>query len=196
VVDAFLAATDWFLAGPGLAVGAASVGTLFIAVIQMEAERRRRRVDEHVWQARRVSGWPGAEVDRDASEPSRGRDQEIVLENGSGEPVWRAVVTLVMIQGAAWRTGEELQANYPPNLVPSFQRTMGLIPPGRSRIWVDGNWHAMQLRAGVEVAFTDRAGVHWVRRANGNLEELNEAAFDHYKVVRPMSHVVPEPVRL
>jgi hypothetical protein len=31
----------------------------------------------------------------------------------------------------------------------------------------------MQGRCGAEVAFTDRAGRHWIRRATGALEELD-----------------------
>ena len=37
----------------------------------------------------------------------------------------------------------------------------------------------MRGQAGVEVSFTDTAGLHW-RRVSGDLEELPEGAIDHY----------------
>jgi hypothetical protein len=52
--------------------------------------------------------------------------------------------------------------------------TMSLLPPGTWRTWISGRgWGGiLSGRLGVDLAFTDRAGLHWVRRANGQLEEL------------------------
>jgi hypothetical protein len=45
----------------------------------------------------------------------------------------------------------------------------------------------MQGRLGVEVAFTDGAGRHWVRRApTGNLGSLEAAPVEHYNIGRPL----------
>jgi hypothetical protein len=68
-----------------------------------------------------------------------------------------------------------------------------VIPPGRWRVSVDGGWNGMYSRLGLEVAFTDRAGAHWVRRADGRLEQLPRGAFDHFELSRPLDLTPPEP---
>ena len=96
--------------------------------------------------------------------------------NASPEPVYNVVVGIVFIQGAAPRTTEELmkvrlrEGDY--QGVPTT--TLNVLPPGKSRAWIHGSgWTSfMAARAGAEIAFTDRAGVHWIRRANGMLTEL------------------------
>jgi hypothetical protein len=42
------------------------------------------------------------------------------------------------------------------------------------------------------VAFTDRAGAHWVRRADGRLEQLPRGAFDYFELPRPLELTPPE----
>lgn len=39
-------------------------------------------------------------------------------------------------------------------------------------------------QANAEIAFTDRRGRHWLRRAFGQLLETNEAALEHYHSAR------------
>ena len=75
----------------------------------------------------------------------------------------------------------------------SYRAAMGLTPPGRWRTYVEGGWGGMMRRPGIEVAFTDSAGVYWVRRTNGSLDEISENAFDHVKLDRPLMLVTPEP---
>jgi hypothetical protein len=59
-------------------------------------------------------------------------------------------------------------------------------------VCVDGAWNGMYSRLGVEVAFTDRAGAHWVRRADGRLEQLPRGAFDYFELPRPLELTPPE----
>jgi hypothetical protein len=54
----------------------------------------------------------------------------------------------------------------------------------------------MGFRAAAEVAFKDRAGVSWVRRGTGELEELPAATLDYYRdfgVQGPYEFQTPEP---
>lgn len=51
----------------------------------------------------------------------------------------------------------------------------------------------MSRRAGAEVAFRDAKGGFWIRRANGELDELTSAPFD-LKVPRPISDYELEPL--
>jgi hypothetical protein len=71
-------------------------------------------------------------------------------------------------------------------------RTLSVIPPGTSYTWVGGGWGAMMARPGVEVAFTDRAGVHWLRSPDGVLTEIPEAPTDYYGLDGPHDWNVPE----
>lgn len=63
--------------------------------------------------------------------------------------------------------------------------TASVLPSGTHRIWIRGFWldaagGGLSARSGAEVAFTDRAGNHWIRRANGQLEELPEDPIEHF----------------
>jgi hypothetical protein len=78
----------------------------------------------------------------------------------------------VFIQGAGPRRGED-------GVNSSYRRTLSILPPGRWRVEVPGGWAGMSRRPGVEVAFTDRAGIHWIRRATGALDEIQKAPIDH-----------------
>jgi hypothetical protein len=148
-----------------------------IALVQIRNDRKRRRHIERRAQAERVSAWPG----------QNGERQPVTLFNGSDEPVYEAVVTLVLIQGAGAQRGEDLA----PELA-GYRATTGVIPPGRWLVYVEGGWGGMYRKPGVEVAFTDRAGIHWVRRANGQLEEISQGAFEYFNLSRPLELVTPE----
>jgi hypothetical protein len=129
-------------------------------------------------QAERVSVWSGPSAD----------PQPVALLNHSDEPVYEAVATFVFIDGSGPPRGEEVS----PELAARRVR-VGVIPPGRWWVCVDGGWNGMYPRLGVEVAFTDRAGAHWVRRADGRLEELPRSAFDYFELPRPLELTAPEP---
>jgi hypothetical protein len=74
-------------------------------------------------------------------------------------------------RGLAW--GDWLDHYHYPGPYPPFA-VFPLLPPGRWSVAVrDVEDHPMQGRYGAEVAFTDRAGRHWIRRATGALEELD-----------------------
>jgi hypothetical protein len=127
----------------------------------------------------------------------------IFVNNSSAEPIYEVVAGIVFIQGAgAPRTLEELLTFRQQRRrkiaelaakgvdVASEQRafqhnpveTSGIVPPGTWRIWVGGKgWTSvMSGRGGVDIAFVDRAGVSWVRRAMGQLEELPERPLEHF----------------
>jgi hypothetical protein len=77
--------------------------------------------------------------------------------------------------------------------------TASILPPGRHRVWVGGiGWgRGMGGRPGAEVAFTDRAGRHWIRRATGRLEEIPKEPFEYFKewgLFGPYDLQNPEPI--
>jgi hypothetical protein len=177
--------TDWIVA-IGTAVAAiGTAGTLIAGLIQIGNERSARRRDELTMQARerraqaaRVSAWPIA-----ASSSER---TSIALLNGSESPVYRAIASLVMIQGAGPREGRELQ-----DYLRQYQTSLALIPPGKFFTSVAGGWAGMSRRPGIELAFTDAAGIHWLRSADGSLSELALAPADHYRITPPLSWETP-----
>jgi hypothetical protein len=160
----------------------AAAGWLTSALIAMRRDRNEQRERPRVAcreQAERVSVWPGPIAD----------PQPVALLNHSDDPVYEAVATFVFIDGSGPTRGEEVS----PELAARRAR-VGVIPPGRWRVCVHGEWNGMFARLGLEVAFTDRAGAHWVRRADGRLEELPRGAFDHFHLSRPLELTSPEPV--
>ncbi len=127
----------------------------------------------------------------------------IYLLNGSLEPVYTLVVSIVFIQGAAPHTTEEmLEAAHPRDSTNAWAEapatTVSILPPGKWRIWIPGTHGAGVLagRSGAEAKFSDRAGAHWIRRALGKLEELPQPPFEYFRQWQlhgPYALEVPEP---
>jgi hypothetical protein len=126
---------------------------------------------------RAATVWPGPSAD----------PQPVALLNSSDEPVYEAVASFVFIDGSGPMRGEDASRELEARRV-----RIGVIPPGRWRVCVAGGWNGMYSRLGVEVAFTDHAGVHWVRRADGQLEQLPRGAFDYFELPRPLDLTPPE----
>jgi hypothetical protein len=177
-----------------------TVGALGAALWQINTERQRRhereeqeRAEQHLAQARLIAAVRGPI--RPAGEFTRDGQTGIDLINGSAEPVYRLVVAIVSIQGAGmptiekWVEWRDSDYGHP---VPVT--TASILPSGTYRIWIDGlNWgQVLSGRTGAEVAFTDRAGSHWIRHASGQLEELTEDPISHYLGAGPHDLQTPE----
>ncbi len=172
-----------------------TVGTLIAALVQLNRERQaRQRLEREASerarhaQAQRMSAWVG---DRDpllasAAAENRARRQRIEPLNASDEPVYRAVVYLVYIQGAGPRDGRDLErlvreAQEAGRQGPTdLRRMLSVIPPGQHYTTVSGDWGILSGRPGTDMAFTDRAGVHWHRASDGALEEIDQPAVEYY----------------
>jgi hypothetical protein len=164
--------TAWSTAAA--AVG--TVGTLVFLVIQLASERRRRQGRERRAQAEKVSGW----ITSDWMHHRQDGKQTIALHNESSEPVYQAVIHLVFVQGGP-ATGRDMDKD-----MPGFRQAVLVIPPGRHFLTMNELFHHMHRRHGVELAFTDRSGVHWLRDAKGRLNEINQAAPDFYGLGLPV----------
>lgn len=163
-----------------------TVGALGAALWQIGSERRRRHQREVFDQARRIAAVVGPDKppEEEGQEGWRGID----LSNGSDEPVYRLLVAMVAIQGDDPHTIEEIveygehwqqkQGERP--LLPIG--TTSILPSGTYRLWIYGRFRAgvLDSRYAAEVAFTDRAGAHWIRHATGQLEKLPEDPITHY----------------
>lgn len=126
-------------------------------------------------QARSVSAW----LDDPHSIPAHA-----TLANSSTEPVFQVVMSLVGIQGAGPPTdASEAPGNY------EFRTCVGVLPPGEFHFDLPSAGHAMNIHLAIEVAFSDGAGVHWVRHGDGILSELPCSAPDYYSLPRPIHWV-------
>jgi hypothetical protein len=72
-----------------------------------------------------------------------------------------------------------------------FQHALILIPPGRSFTSVSSSYRAHYGDPAIGIAFTDWAGVHWCRSAEGTLTEIPVPAAEHYGI-DPTYWAMPE----
>jgi hypothetical protein len=114
-----------FLADQGFWTALGSVATAAAVVVALTAlflERRARRHEERVAQARKISAW----VERvDFSGPGTA-----VALNFSDGPVYRFVAFLVLAQGAGPHTGEEVAVRDDDLAHPGARL---VLPPGQTR---------------------------------------------------------------
>ena len=178
------------------------------ALWQIGAERNRRHGREeqeaeerHLAQARRIAAVLGPEERPAKGQPDILGRTGIDLINSSPEPVYRLVVAIVDIQGAGtartiegWLEYRDREREtYRPGLASAPITTVSILPGGTCRAWINGVWGGgLGVRHGAEVAFTDRAGSHWVRRATGQLEELAADPITHYLGAGPHDLGVPD----
>ena len=172
-------ATDWITAVGTVLAAIGTVGAFIAVLVQIKSERdARKRLEreaeqrERRAQAERISAWP----------TSTGT-KLVTLSNRSEEPVYRAVASVLA------REPEENSSH----TSPAYRATLALIPPGEHRTVVEGGWGGVSSRRpGVELAFTDRAGVHWVRFADGRLVEISQPPVEYYDLERPTDWRMPK----
>ncbi len=75
--------------------------------------------------------------------------------------------------------------------MPGYRQAILVIPPGTYRVTMPEAFHHMHRRHGVQLAFTDRAGVHWLRGSKGQLDEIKESPPDHYGLSLPVHWEAP-----
>jgi hypothetical protein len=112
----------------------------------------------------------------------------VAMYNHSSLPVYNAVVTLVLVQGAGPRYGTEVNKLA---LEGEYQRYFSSIPPGKYETQVSAGWAGMMARPGIEIAFTDHSGQNWVRYANGRLVALAKTPALYYKLDEPVGWESP-----
>ncbi|WP_156763821.1 hypothetical protein [Mycobacterium sp. 852002-50816_SCH5313054-b] len=183
-----------------------TVGTLAWGVGQGLYLMAQANREKRLAQARQISGWttplppsiPRADIFPPAFGPCQNA-QSVHLANSSAEAVYEVVVHIVWIQGAAPRTGEEIEAHYRnprPGEPPDRMRAVvQVLPPNTYWLPLAGPTSMVPAgRLGLEVAFTDGAGRHWIRRVpTGNLEQLDTPPVEHYGIGRPLGYSEVKP---
>lgn len=178
--------SDYLTAWATAAAAIGTVGTLAFLVVQLMNERRAHDARSKRAQAEKVSGWIGSDWMHQTEETDA---QRIELLNASGEPVYRSVVHLVFVQGGP-QTGLEIDEQE----AGRFRVALLVIPPGRYYVEVPPAFHHMFRRHGVELPFTDRSGIHWLRSSDGSLREIEQAPVDFYGLGLPVDWASPEEV--
>ena len=139
-----------------------------------------RNENESRRQAEQVTAWLGDEV-----EPSGTDDRRylsLFIRNASRQVVYDLVASLVSLQGAFRETaiGDRGHPSH------QYRALVGNVPPEMVTTKIGFDRYGMSLRFGVELAFRDARGRHWVRRRDGFLEEVDEGPLDLYEISRPV----------
>lgn len=141
-----------------------------------------RRIDTRDNQSGRVAAW--------ITDATFGNLTTATVRNGSDLPVYRAIAWLVLGTGAGPRTGEDLMADLKRAatadeqdlwMATSRPTMLPVVAPGEQAVelptWTGGG---MSQTPGVEIAFSDAAGRHWIRRVDGRLEHIDKEPWRHY----------------
>jgi hypothetical protein len=151
---------------------------------------------------RRVCGW-ATPLETETKDGLERSPEHIYFSNTSGEPVYELIAYLVYVQGAAASTGEEVESffrgdpyqNYPGVGVWDVRAIVQILPPGNFHLKLESYPdHPQQGQLGLEVAFSDGSGGHWVRRVpSGVLEPLASGPVEHYGIDAPLDYNVVTP---
>lgn len=188
------------LAPGDLGTWVGSVGivlTLAATVWQVGREARFRRRAMIRAQAVSISAWSSGSEPTNSTDPREASVRSVLtIANRSDAPVYEVVVNLVLIQGAAPRMGEDwmrVSKDSGTTQLP-FGKVFGAVGPGQWRMTVDPGWAVQQARPAAEIAFTDAAGNHWVRRGTGKLERLRKSPIAHFGIRGPIDYQAADPV--
>jgi hypothetical protein len=152
----------------------ATAAAVVVALATVISDQRSRSAEAEKAQARRIVAWVN-----DVSDDEKG-PTVAVLRNSSDEPVYRLLAWLAYYPGP---TSEILARGGHNNSTPSPYL---IVPPGNFQIELPPFVHGMHKRPLVEIAFTDAAGRHWIRRQNGSLERIGKSAVEHYGFSEPL----------
>lgn len=159
--------------------GIGTVATFIVAFFQIHTEREsriKREKETHIRkmrdQAEHVSSWI-AKVKDDPAQVW------IAVSNQSTRPVYQVVLSLVMIQGNGPREGKEADA--------TAHVLLSVAPPGVVFTSVAADYRGMHRHPGIEIAFKDADGKFWIRKADGDLVEINKPPTEYYDVDLPVS---------
>lgn len=156
---------------------------------ELLSERAKRANDEEREQAMRISTWHEY---REVPDPTYEHfvtmiEYHLIMLNTSDQPVYDVILTLVGLQGTSAKIGEEYEPNdWQP------RRHFGVLPPGKFEANFGIGWGHLGFRPGGEIAFTDRNGKHWLRRAGGALRSIPVDARQYYKMQGPYPYETPD----
>ena len=150
------------------AIGTA--GATLIAAITLARKAWWRRKDKRKEQAARIVAWVLT------CQKSEQKNEDVIrISNRSFSPVYQCVATFTINEG---------DGHHPPKY---YRRIVTTLPPGEWQLGAPKGWRGMCARPGIEIAFTDAHGVHWIRNTVGQLSESHIDAIKHYGIELPYS---------
>jgi hypothetical protein len=189
---------DWWTAIGTLAGAIGTVAAVTVALVQVGIERRARltRDSEALEQRKRsqaalVSAWVDGErvLQEWESEPGT----LVAMLNRSDTAVYNVAVFIVAQLGRSPDSAEAImRLSKGDNR--AYYKLLGVLPPGS---WTASSYGSggMLLQPAVEIAFSDAAGNHWIRRVSGLLEPLSKPAFEYFDVDVVTALTAPTAVR-
>jgi len=155
-----------------------TIAAVSVALWKAGEETRHRVEQEHRDQAERVSAW------WDGTDHGPEMRERVYIINSSTELVYDVAIFVVFVQGGGPPSGENLMRLG----IGTNKAFLSVLPPGHWSVTTSSGGSVPNRHLGVEVAFTDRHGTHWVRRSSGTLTENDQSAFAHYHVGRPVGY--------
>ncbi|QMV84847.1 hypothetical protein HW450_10970 [Corynebacterium hindlerae] len=150
-----------------------TLGAFIVTFTQIKIEltsRIKREKQEfkqiELYQASKISGWLhiGNSIPNCTS---------FIIHNGSELPIYNVVASLVIYSGSGPHSSEEVRSlekkagNYL-----YLRKASSSVPPGSRIVSFENSWGGMSRKPGIEIAFTDTNGIHWIRRHNGKLDKI------------------------
>ncbi len=135
---------------------------------EKETENQKKRS-----QAELISSWIVAET-ADKEGPS----QWIAIQNQSSQPIYQVIVSVVAVP-------ESGKGTYRGGPIQEDQVHIAIAPPGKGYTTIHSQYGGMFRRPGVEIAFQDAAGNSWVRKAMGELLEIEMSTVGYYNIDLP-----------
>ena len=175
---------DWLDYVQKLAPAASALGTIAAVVTSLYLAGRQGR-DRRERQAEQITAWF---VDYDGEQDRTDRIYTgLRVSNASTQAVYDLIAQTVGIEGSVRKTavGDTEERNR------EHGALIGTVPPGLLTTRINAGSHGMHRRFGVEIAFQDAAGQHWIRGATGLLREADKHPVDLFNLSRPVGWGAP-----
>ena len=143
-----------------------------VAFWQIKNERNERQKAERRFQAERVAVW----IETEFYDEERGPIVCVAVSNQSLQPIYNAIVQGIVLSNDGSSMGEASPEN---------RSQIAVVPPGKGFTVFPFAYHGMFKRPGIEIAFQDAANRFWLRKANGELIELDVSPLVYYDVPLP-----------
>lgn len=161
----------------------AAIATIKESQRQFDEERKEQHKLQDQKQASNVAVWAEERVFPSIPTPFDTKkyvQQKFIIENANQIPIYNVIVSAVQMHGAnSCERGEDSDPSYPCRLL--FRE----IPSGTWAQILPTNGSGMHTSIGLEIAFSDSAGLNWVRRGNGALERIPSNPLEYYDIEMP-----------
>ena len=157
----------------GIIGSLSTAATLYWLVVERNQLQKEKNENEKRAQAKGTSAWLSK---RTFGARAQVTQPIIVLNNNSDSPIYNVVVSIVDARNVD-AMGEQTPSE--------FRKIVDASPPGQVFCMAPTGFGGMGFHPSVEIAFSDANNNHWVRRGHGQLEELDEDPFLHYKIEQP-----------